>query len=724
MAKSKVKAGEGYVEIGLRNRIARGARGIQRDLDQLSGKFTRFGATAVGAASAVIAPLAAATLGFASAGDRIDKLRERTGVGAVSLSELAFAAEQTGSGIGGVERTLFGLSRSILDLSRGSSEAVDAYGRLGITFTDLEGLSPEQQLMKVADGLAGVTDESMRGAIAQKIFGRSGRELLPLLKLGAKGIAELKAEGRELGRTLTEEDAAAAAQFTDAMNRVISVGKGVTNQLGASLAPVLTEVADLIAGTTKGVVGFIRDNREIVQVVALVAAGIGIAGVAFIGIGATLALASTALGGFIGLITFLASPIGAAIVAVGGLGIAIFKYTNLGSKGIEFLKNRFGPLVETVKSSVGAIVEAVREGNLEKAWELTTDLLEVIWLDLTDELRDAWDSAMGYILDAGSVTAKAIGQIIQAVAGILGGLLDSYRSTYDAIFDFTSEKIEGFTGQRTIGERSSAFDAQFGKQAKGLESAIDSIRQFGVVMEDEAEGQITNRMADRQAAKEARQARLTELRDRLAQAGKEAEASRKAREAKEDRKEPEEPDSPKLPEIDVAEKPAGGRSGSAGTFGAFAATIIGRGDDSEARMLIAMENMAESNASILDGIRSLVSMAGEKVEQNAPGVTGIAGLLAGGFGVFDGPKGDGEGGGLISGLLERLEANKKQVNATVDAVAVERKGVGDPLDRPEVRKAITQSTESALLAVLGRIATNTGQTVGELTKPRPALYGR
>ena len=62
MSSSAVKAGEGYVEIGLKNRIAQGAAGVQADLDKLGRKATMLGSMlAAGSAGLLAFPIKAAS---------------------------------------------------------------------------------------------------------------------------------------------------------------------------------------------------------------------------------------------------------------------------------------------------------------------------------------------------------------------------------------------------------------------------------------------------------------------------------------------------------------------------------------------------------------------------------------------------------------------------------------------------------------------------------------
>ena len=179
--------------------------GMQRGLQQAEGSLTRFSSMAKGIASGIAAAFSIVAVkklitDFAALGDQLDKMSARTGVAVESLSALGFAAEQSGADIETLEKGFFGLSRAVFDFGRGSAEVTDAFDQLGLSFEEIERLSPERQLMAIADSLQQFENASTRGAIAQKIFGRSGRQLLPLLANGSDGIKELTDEAKEIGR--------------------------------------------------------------------------------------------------------------------------------------------------------------------------------------------------------------------------------------------------------------------------------------------------------------------------------------------------------------------------------------------------------------------------------------------------------------------------------------------------------------------------------------------
>jgi len=570
VAGKSIKAGSAYVEIGIRSRISAGAKQVAADLKNLGGKVSGVGRSLATLATAAAAPLAGMTLSFAAAGDNLDKMSKRTGIGVKALSELAFAAEQSGASLDSVEKGIRGMQRSLLNAEMGSKTATDALSALGLSVDELSGMSPEDQFTMIADAIGDVEDPSKRAALAMQLFGRAGSELLPMISENAEGIANLRKEANELGRTMTAEDAQAAAELTDAMNRVKSVFIGVKNQIGAALAPAMTYLADLVSRTSKAVVPLIRENAHLVKLFAVGAIAVGGLGAALMTVGGLLIGAGMAVGVLATAFSVLFSPLGLAIGGVTALGFALVKYSDIGSQAIDALKARFGPLVDDVQNAVGAIIAALKAGDIEKAWELVSGMIEMIWLDMTDEIRAAWVNMLEFILNTGSTIAESIGQVFQGLASVLETMMSYYKSLYDEIYNAVLDIGGELTGVRTIGERSSGFEANLGGVGSAAQSGIDSLRQFGVAMEDEARGRREQRQQQRDEDAAARQERRQQLGQQMQQEFKAAQVQADER-AKEQKRLN---DQIKI-SAEGLEAPRAGRAGPSGTFSAFAASMIG-----------------------------------------------------------------------------------------------------------------------------------------------------
>jgi len=257
MASSReIRAGKAYVEVGVKDKLRAGMGKIQRQMKAFALGAVKMAGVAGAAISAFTV---AAIKSFADFGDALNKASARTGIAVETLSELKFAAEQSGTSLGTVEKAIRRMAVSILDATNGSKMARDAFNDIGISVGELARLSPEDQFTAIMKALDGVENASKRAAIAQKIFGRSGAELLPMVG----NMEELRWQAEQLGLTLSEEGAQAAADITDAINTVKSAWKGLFTTVLAQNASFLTAMAkmtEVFARNMQRIVGAIGRN--------------------------------------------------------------------------------------------------------------------------------------------------------------------------------------------------------------------------------------------------------------------------------------------------------------------------------------------------------------------------------------------------------------------------------------------------------------------------------
>lgn len=166
--------------------------------------------------------------------EALDKMAKRTGLSVEELSTLKRAAELSDSSLETLANGVRRLNTAQLDAARGSKEQRDSFKALGIEYQNADGtLRDTREVMdEIADRFAGMEDGATKTALANKLLGRSGSELIPMFNNGADGIRRMQEGARALGEEISTDTAAAAAQFKDDL-RDLEAG---TNALGLALA--------------------------------------------------------------------------------------------------------------------------------------------------------------------------------------------------------------------------------------------------------------------------------------------------------------------------------------------------------------------------------------------------------------------------------------------------------------------------------------------------------
>jgi len=122
--------------------------------------------------------------GFSEAldlGGQLKDLSDRTGESAGNLMLLQRAFQNAGSSAEAVGPAINKLQKFMIDAANGSEKNNEALSRLGLTFNDLKGKAPIEQMQILAERIQGIPDPAERSAAAMSIFGKAGGQLLPVL---------------------------------------------------------------------------------------------------------------------------------------------------------------------------------------------------------------------------------------------------------------------------------------------------------------------------------------------------------------------------------------------------------------------------------------------------------------------------------------------------------------------------------------------------------------
>lgn len=169
--------------------------------------------------------------------DAMNDLAERTGMAVESLQALQMAAKL--SGMEDVAPVVQKLAVSIGQAAE--SGKTDAFTKLGLSFAELQAMSPDEQFRAVQAALAGLQSPAERAAAAVAIFGKSGVELLPLMN---KDLAAIEERMKRLGAIVGADQVEAIGSMNDALDMVMQTLNGIAGNVMGNLAPVVESLAN------------------------------------------------------------------------------------------------------------------------------------------------------------------------------------------------------------------------------------------------------------------------------------------------------------------------------------------------------------------------------------------------------------------------------------------------------------------------------------------------
>ena len=452
--------------------------------DKTAGSFRKMGAGMTIAGAAIIGATTKMIGKFVETGDVIDKMSKRTGMSAVSLSELAHAADISGTTLGSVEKGIKKMSKSLVDADLGLETYTRSFDRLGLSVDELMKMSPEDQFMIIGEAMAGLESDTLRAATAQEIFGRAGMELIPLFKEGEGGIRALREEAHTLGVVYDTEMAASAAKLKDEQTRLKESFQGVGIALASTLAPALADITEKITGVITKVSDWARENPGLAGTIMKVTVGLG--GLLTV-LGPMVMILPRLIGGIRGMAVGVKAlglamktalgPIGLVTVAIVAAGVALNSWINAKKKALD--------------ADMDAMVADKSVGNALKARrKLIEDnvITQEEWTALVKKFGGDYGAVMKAI-----DTDPALSNLKVAIEGITGSQTDAGESA-----KLLGEEEDGLASKfedlgNTIKELESPFDNFVMQQLQLAQAFGDG--EIGM-------GQYVKRMADLRAERE------------------------------------------------------------------------------------------------------------------------------------------------------------------------------------------------------------------------------
>jgi len=515
---STVKAGRAWWEITAEDKASKVIEAVSERLESMGRTTMVAGAAIAAAGAAIVGPVLAAAQSWSDYAGDLEDASIRTGLSVESLSTLQLAAEDTGASAEALTKGLIGVAKFADAVGKGSAEATAALDQMGLSAATFLAASPDERVKLLADGIASIPDPSKRATTAMKAFGKAGVELLPMLAQGGAGITAMQEQFADLGLAVPSKDIGMFAAWGDSMAVIGKQLKRIWQEFGAALIEAVTPFIPIITSALAAAIEFAQNNRGLIKIVLAVGAALVTVGTAVFGVGAALAAAGAIISGIgsaliaIGPIvaaisaafTFLAGPVGLAILAVvavisvvTALGVAFVQLTDTGARAWSALTSGIMVVWQRFKEVIGGIANALLAGEwglaVNIAWagvmlvfEHNLAVLKKGFWDIAETLGDSilWglrkvESAFEYIFGPVGIISAAQDKLrlfadeqrAAADAGVaaqraeLDKLIaeaDAARARTKQRFDFGRDKPGGDISQTTAAGGATAAQQQAG----------------------------------------------------------------------------------------------------------------------------------------------------------------------------------------------------------------------------------------------------------------------
>ena len=176
--------------------------------------------------------------------DTLTKTANKIGTTTEALGALRYAADLTGVSTQTMDMALQRFTRRTAEAAQGMGEAKGAIKELGINAQELNRMPLDERMIVLADAFQDVKSESDRLRLAFKLFDSEGAALVNTLSQGSDGLKEMLGEAKALGLTMSSSAAKGVEDTVDALTKLQSLFKGVTDQTVAAFAPAIEMVVE------------------------------------------------------------------------------------------------------------------------------------------------------------------------------------------------------------------------------------------------------------------------------------------------------------------------------------------------------------------------------------------------------------------------------------------------------------------------------------------------
>jgi len=202
----------------------------------------------VGAVAGLVKGFADATVETAKAADEILTLASTSGLATDTIQKMNYASELLDVSTETITGSMTKMIRNMENARKGTGDAAEAFRKLHLRVTDSNGQlkNSEQMFYEVIDALGKVRNETERDALAMQIFGRSARELNPLIEAGSSALKELGDEAERMGYVMDENTLQRFGALDDAMQRFKNQTQAFKQSIAMVMLPVLTALFETL----------------------------------------------------------------------------------------------------------------------------------------------------------------------------------------------------------------------------------------------------------------------------------------------------------------------------------------------------------------------------------------------------------------------------------------------------------------------------------------------
>ena len=366
--------------------------------------------------------------------DDILTLATQTGLSATQLQEFGYASRFVDTEVSTITGSITKMQKN---MASDSKDAAEAFSTLGVKVQDSNGhlRDSEAVFWECIDALGNVKNSTERDVIAMQLFGKSAKELNPLIEAGSDEWKKYCAEAEEAGLILSEDGVGALGSFNDSLQRIDATMDAAQKQIFSALAPAFEEVATMVMNASQKFTTWIQTDEAKGYLSQLADTVSKLAEKFLSNLGPAVDGAIGLFGKVADVITFASDHFDEIVVAVETF-IAVLATLKTGMAVLsiaQFFTNPLSGAIVAVTAVIAAITLLVTH----------FDDLKTVASNVLNGIKSAWNSVVSFFSGIVTGIANAFSSIGDKISNFFKSALDKVKSIWNAITSWFTSIVTG-----------------------------------------------------------------------------------------------------------------------------------------------------------------------------------------------------------------------------------------------------------------------------------------
>lgn len=353
-------------------------------------------------------------------GDKIDKQSQALGMTRKAYQEWDYILGQNGASIDSMSVSVKTLNSMLVS---GSKEGKEAMNQLGLSIDDINKMDMEGQFEAVVRAFQKMPAGAEKSALAVKLFGRNGMELLPLLNKSADSLDTLRKEAQDFGLIMGDDMVDSSVKYGDTVDLMKRSFNALKMTVGQGLLPTFTRASEIFAKFAGRITAAFKKG----------------------GLQGAIEEAKTIFNNFINNLASSDNPVLATIGRISkaiGEGFELFKGEDGGiklpsaSELWEKLKPGVEAMWEGVKGLANSVLKLVfgetEDGGIDfptpvEIWEKIKGTVTDLWNGINTAASDVLKLVFGETEDGG-IAFPSADELWEKIKGTVGSLWDGVKT--------------------------------------------------------------------------------------------------------------------------------------------------------------------------------------------------------------------------------------------------------------------------------------------------------